>query len=144
MSDPNSTTFTPMTWKLKLGEKLTCENGDIYVRRWYFETPWGSIRLHHWLHSDDDRAMHDHVWAFTTLILSGGYTDVSSSGQEYLARGQMARRLPSHKHTVVVDPEGCWSLLITGPKVRGWGFWRKGKWVKANKYFLEEGKHVCN
>lgn len=78
------------------------------------------------------------------LSFSGGYTDVSSSGQEYLARGQMARRLPSHKHTVVVDPEGCWSLLITGPKVRGWGFWRKGKWVKANKYFLEEGKHVCN
>lgn len=144
MSDPNSTPFTPMTWKLKLGEKLTCANGDVYVRRWYMETPWGSIRLHHWLHSDDDRAMHDHTWAFTTLILRGGYTDMSPSGREHLVAGQMATRLPRHKHTVVVDSGGCWSLLVTGPKIRAWGFWRKGKWVKANKYFLEEGKHICN
>lgn len=144
MPNPNSTPYTPMGWKLKLKEELHCASGDVYVRRWYIETPWGSIRLHHWLHSDDDRAFHDHTWRFTTLILRGGYTDVSPNGRERMTAGKIARRQPLHKHTVVVDKGGCWSLLITGPKVRGWGFWMGQKWKKANKYFLEEGKHVCD
>jgi hypothetical protein len=44
---------------------------------------------------------------------------------------------------VVVDPGGCWSLVLTGPKRRRWGFWVKDKFVKANKYFLSFGAHHC-
>jgi hypothetical protein len=33
-----------------------------YLIRWRVETPWFSVRLHHWLGPDDERAQHDHPW----------------------------------------------------------------------------------
>src|SRR6266481_8173762 len=49
-------------------EELKCATG-IYVHRWYFETPWFSIRLHHWLHSAHARYYpHPPLW-FATRIL---------------------------------------------------------------------------
>jgi hypothetical protein len=40
-------------------------------------------------------------------------------------------------------PGGCWTLLLTGPKVRRWGFWVSKKFKKSNKYFLGHGSHPC-
>jgi hypothetical protein len=53
--------------------------GD-YMRRWIFQTPWGTIHLHHILRSDGDRAFHDHPWNFTSILLSGGYTELRPTG----------------------------------------------------------------
>ncbi len=124
-------------------EELKCATG-VYVRRWYFETPWFSIRLHHWLHSDDARYFHDHTWWFATLILKGSYTDVSPSGEERLTIGKIAFRPALHRHYVKVDKGGCWSFLLTGPRIRRFGFWVGKKFKKSNKYFLEHGQHVCD
>ena len=115
-----------------------------YVVRWRIETPWGSIRLHHWLSHDDDRAMHDHPWDFLTFVLRGGYTDVSLDGDQYLKAPTMAYRKSTHQHTVFPDEKGAWTLVITGPKIRKWGFWINGKFVKMNKYFLTYGHHPCD
>ena len=129
-------------FKLKWREELKCATG-VYVRRWYLETPLFSMRLHHWLHSDDSRNFHDHPWWFITLVLKGEYTDCSPNGFERMGAGKIAFRPALHKHTVMVDNGGCWTLLLTGPKIRKWGFWVKNKFKKANKYFLEHGVHVC-
>lgn len=130
-------------YQIKWREQLHCQTG-VYVERWYIETPLGSLRLHHWIHSDDDRAFHDHPWWFVTLVLWGGYTDKTPSGGERMTLGRVRFRQALHKHTVKVDPGGAWTLLLTGPKSRKWGFWLGRKWKKSNKYFLEEGKHVCD
>jgi hypothetical protein len=37
--------------------------------------PWIGARVHTILSSDDDRALHDHPWAFVTIILRGGYVE---------------------------------------------------------------------
>jgi len=116
----------------------------VYIERWYFETPLGSIRLHHWLHSDDSRNFHDHPWWFITLVLRGGYTDVSPSGTTVMNVGKITFRPANHQHTVQVNKGGCWTVLLTGPKIRKWGFWVGKKFKKANKYFLEHGRHVCD
>lgn len=115
-----------------------------YVIRWRIETPIGSVRVHHWLGPDDDRAFHDHPWWFLTFVLRGGYTDVSPTGGEYLRAGCIRFRPALHQHTVVPDKGGAWTLLITGPKTRSWGFWLKGKFKKANKWFATYGHHPCN
>jgi hypothetical protein len=118
-----------------------------YLIRWFFETPWFSVRLHHWLHSDDARAFHDHPSWFITLVLAGSYTDVSPAGREPMRPGTIRFRLATHQHTVEVAPGGCWTLLLFGPHERYWGFWRRRgtqlRWVKSNRYFLEEGSHPC-
>lgn len=36
---------------------------------------------------------------------------------------------------------GCWTVLLTGPEKRVWGFWVNGKFRKRNKYFYEHGHH---
>jgi len=155
-------------WCRKLGN-ATCP----YLIRWVFSTPFGSIRLHHWIASDDKRATHDHGWWFWTLVLSGGYTDVSDEGHERMTRGRLRFRPAEHQHTVEVDKGGCWTLVLTGPEFRFWGFWvrynhepantgpsprckhcglNEGYWKtfvckrrfkKANKYFIEHGHHPC-
>lgn len=115
-----------------------------YVIRWRIETPIGSVRLHHWLAPDDDRAPHDHPWAFTTFVLKGGYTDHSPAGDEHLRAPAVRHRAATHQHTVFPDEGGCWTVIVTGPKIRKWGFWVKGKFVKMNKYFYEYGHHPCD
>jgi hypothetical protein len=128
---------------VKFGERLglpTCP----YVVRWRVETPWGSVRVHHWLAPDDDRAPHDHPWGFRTFVLKGGYVDRSPDGDEYLRAPATRYRPATHQHTVFPDPGGCWTIIVTGPKVRNWGFWVKGKFVKMNKYFLTYGHHPCD
>jgi hypothetical protein len=115
-----------------------------YVIRWMIETPLGSLRVHHWLGPDDDRAFHDHPWWFLTFVVKGGYTDKCPHWVEHLRAPAIRRRAAHHKHTVVPDEDGAWTVMVTGPKVRVWGFWKDGKFVKANKWFLTRGHHPCS
>lgn len=133
----------PNFWRLKLGEALECSTG-VYLKRWYLETPFFSLRLHHWLSSDDSRNLHDHPWNFITIVLWNSYLDVVENGSEEVKLLRPKYRNASHKHRVVVSPSGCWSLLLTSGRYRRWGFWIKDKFMKANKYFLTFGSHPCN
>lgn len=112
----------------------------------------GSIRLHHWLRSDDKRFKHDHPADFITLVLRGGYTDLANGEGRYpiapercgvcrghpgtvcdvcgnglrnerMRPGMIRRRAAEHAHTVAVDPGGCWTLVYFFPYKRAWGFW---------------------
>lgn len=115
-----------------------------YVIRWMVETPLGSLRLHHWLAPDDDRAFHDHPWWFLTFVLKGGYNDMSPDGCERLRAPAVRFRRAHHRHTVRPYIDGAWTVIITGPKERLWGFWLGDKFVKANKWFLTRGHHPCS
>lgn len=59
-----------VAWRQELGDP-ECP----YLIRWHIDLRLFSVRLHHWVRSDDKRAMHDHSWWFLTLVLAGGYTD---------------------------------------------------------------------
>lgn len=56
---------------------------ETYMRRYILKHPWGSIRLHHILRSDDLRALHDHPFNFWTLLLYGGIHGVLTRQNEY-------------------------------------------------------------
>lgn len=140
---PGTNSPLPRKWSIAWKQGLPCED-DIYVRRWVLETPWFSLRLHHWLHSDDQRALHDHPYAFVTCILRGGYTDVTFAGEQKMTPGMIVYRPATHAHYVRLDRGECWTLLFTSPIIRRWGFWMNGRWRKANKYFLSYGHHQCD
>lgn len=114
-----------------------------YVIRWRIEVPCGSLRLHHWLGPDDGRAFHDHPWWFLTLVLRGSYTDRSPAGDDELGTGSVRLRRAVYRHTVVPGPHGAWTLVLTGRRIRSWGFWPGGRFRKANKWFAEAGHHPC-
>ena len=82
--------------------------------------------------SDEPQALHDHPWWFASLVLSGSYIEHSSCGRRRRRRGSVALRASSFRHRIElpVGPEGrprvCRTLVVTGPRVRGWGFWCGG------------------
>ena len=136
----------PPVLKIKFREKLGLPECP-YVIRWRIETPLGSVRLHHWLGPDDDRAFHDHPWWFITVVFKGGYTDHNPAGSDHVRAPAIRFRRALHQHTVVPDPGGAWTVLLTGRQVRDWGFWwhwpAGSKFIKANKWFLSRGHHPC-
>jgi len=112
------------------------------MHRWVLDFGVFAIRLHRWFSSDDARAFHDHPWWFLTLVLWGGYTDVSPEGRDALGVGSVRFRPAHHKHTVEIS-RPTWTLLVTGPPARRWGFWIDGKLRKRDKYFATHGHHPC-
>lgn len=114
-----------------------------YLVRWGIDCGLFTIRLHHWLASDDQRFLHDHPWWFLTLVLWGSYQDISADGVDRLRFGSIRFRRAKHRHSVKVPKRGCWTLLLTGRERRVWGFWVNGRFRKRNKYFYEYGHHPC-
>jgi hypothetical protein len=114
-----------------------------YVIRWRLELFGYSVRVHHWLSNDDPRAFHDHPWWFLTFVVKGGYKDVSPEGKDCLRPGSIRYRPALHQHIVYPNTGGCWTILITGRPLRKFGFWKDGKFTKANKWFLSYGHHPC-
>jgi hypothetical protein len=152
--------------RLLWAQELPTKDGTPYLRRWVLDLGFGSLRLHHWLCSDDDRAPHDHPYWMVTCILKGGYHDVQwqlvrvffgdeDHGERWVPLWKH-RKAPSirfwpaeHTHHVHVDEGGCWSLCITGRQSRIWGFWQmRGdgvrRWVRSSRYFRRVGHHVCD
>lgn len=97
------------------------------------------LYLHHFCRSDYDRALHNHPWWFVSILLKGDY-------YEYLNNEHvMHRTAPSvvfrgleRSHRIelpvyldndyAVREKPCWTLFITGPPVRPWGFFCKDGW----------------
>ncbi|HEX7324322.1 MAG TPA: hypothetical protein VF292_03070 [Rhodanobacteraceae bacterium] len=112
---------------------------DPYLQRWWLvpRNRVFNVYLHHFRHSDDDRALHDHPWAFCSVLLSGGYreiTPIGKSGTQQLIswrdEGSVAFCPATHTHRVeLIDNRACWTLFITGPRVRNWGFHCPHGWV---------------
>lgn len=96
-----------------------------YMFRWWIipRNRWFNIYLHHIVRDDDDRALHDHPWVNISIVLKGGYLEVMPGVAKWRAPGSVVFRRPKSAHRLVVGPGGsCWSLFITGPRVREWGF----------------------
>jgi hypothetical protein len=109
-----------------------------YLTRWTlsgkrFEGLGRALFLHHFHRSDADE-MHDHPWPFTSVILAGGYYEVTPARgwangvgptqRRWYGPGRVITRPAKWIHRVEI-PAGrdAWTLIIRGRKERGWGFW---------------------
>lgn len=112
-----------------------------YLLRWFLipRNRLFNVYLHKFVRDDDDRALHDHPWWFISIMLRGMYTEVVAHDDEGNGRGfvraapSIAFRTATHRHRVVLETrEGksvpCWTVVITGPRVREWGFWCPQGW----------------
>jgi len=100
-----------------------------YLLRWYLipRNRVFNVYLHRFLRSDDDRALHDHPWPNVSLLLAGAYTEhtIRAGGinvRTVLAAGDLKLRGPRSAHRVELHAGTCWTLFVTGPRVREWGF----------------------
>jgi hypothetical protein len=105
-----------------------------YLRRWWVvpRNDVFNVYLHQLLRSDDDRALHDHPWDNTSVILKGRYIEVLPNGDRPTRReGYVVHRQAAELHRLVLPDylTECWSLFITGPWLRSWGFQCGERWV---------------
>lgn len=115
-----------------------------------------NVYLHQFLRSDDDRALHDHPWLFNlSWILEGAYIEFSNGPSRWLMQGQIKIRFGRAPHRVQLlpadngDPPLCpvWTLFITGPVVREWGFLCPKGWVHWKDFTANNGATIgkgCN
>lgn len=116
-----------------------------YMRRWILRTPWGTLRVHNILRDDTGTDPHDHPFDFTSLIVKGGYTETRCLGPDVRGRlrfswpcryaaGAVVRRLAKDLHILTDVSPGTWTLVVTGPLVREWGFLTPTGWVDWKTY----------
>lgn len=105
---------------------------DPYLLRWYIlpRNPLFNVYLHKFMRDDDDRAMHDHPWPSVSLLLRGRYVEQTAAGRKEYRAGSVVCRPARYTHRVEL-PGGvpCWTLFITGPRVREWGFHCPKGWI---------------
>ena len=115
---------------------LIATDGEPYLERWIL---WlgGSLRMHRFLASDEDRAVHDHPWWFVTVPFSA-YAEFVQSGEGELRR--LVRPFRPHfrgarfRHRVELQRYPTWTLVLTGAKSRDWGFWNKETFVHSDDW----------
>lgn len=116
---------------------------DPYLHRWHLvprNDHAGNCYLHHFLRSDDDRALHDHPWDSVSFVLSGHYDEVLRDGDAPIRRGvgDVICRTAADLHRIVLPEDqrarGVWTLFVTGPKVRDWGFACEKGWVPWQEF----------
>lgn len=97
---------------------------DPYIRRWWVipRNRWFNVYLHHFLRSDDDRALHDHPFCNVSRLLTGSYLEHTPDGVFKRRAGDLVFRLGSALHRIELVDGPCWSLFVTGPRYRQWGF----------------------
>ena len=127
-----------------------------YLLRWFLipRNPVFNVYVHKFLRSDDDRAHHDHPWLFNaSWLLEGEYVEHTITGggvlvQTHRQAGDVKFRLGKAPHRLeLIGIEGdppdvpfvvavpCWTLFITGPRVRQWGFYCADRgWVHWKKF----------
>lgn len=100
------------------------------VRYWLRrDRPEGSIYLHCIHKSDDDRALHDHPWPSTSIILQGTLREILPDGSKLLSPGCISSRSAEQAHRLEVVAGPVWTLFITGAVEREWGFHCPNGWV---------------
>ena len=115
---------------------------------------FANVYLHKFMRSDDDRALHDHPWYWCSIVLKGGYwehrPDKLINAQSWRRAGTVAFRPPEALHRVELERDTrypytddyynrisekpCWTLFITGPKRREWGFQCRKAWVPWQEF----------
>lgn len=109
-------------------------DGSPYLVRYHvLWTPFFRVKLHHILRSDEDRELHDHPWAFTSVILWRGYVEVEPHRTRRVLPGSVVRHKATDSHRLILD-HPAWTLVFVGGIRRTWGFQTEDGWVDHEKY----------
>jgi hypothetical protein len=116
-------------------DNIIGDPADPYMHRWHVvpRNEWCNVYLHKIMRSDDDRALHDHPWNNSTLVLEGGYFEHLKDGyKEWRGPGWQGSRTAETLHRLELDPTRspyALTLFTTSPKLREWGFACPKGWV---------------
>lgn len=123
------------------------EKENPYLKRWYVipRNPVFNVYLHQILRSDDPRALHDHSYWNVSFIIKGGYWEVrpgpepDSLATYWRGPGTVIARLAKSPHRLeVMRDKPAWTIFITGPRFREWGFHCPKGWRHWSEFAKNE------
>lgn len=101
-----------------------------YMLRWYVipRNRWLNVYLHHVRRDDEDRALHDHPWTSISICLDGVVGEVyktktGAEARRIVVKGDLVYRSSKLAHRLWLPEGPAWTLFMTGPRIREWGFW---------------------
>lgn len=125
-----------------------------YLHRWWVwpRNRWCNLYLHNMVR-DDDPILHDHMYWSVSLCLSGHLLEWLNPDPRHMAAprhltrnnrygpiisraataGSVVLRSPRLAHQLCVVEE-AWTLFLTGPRIRDWGFWCPQGWRLWSDY----------
>lgn len=150
-------------WLIQRAQRTPYIHLDGYMNRWWLVpyNKWGfAARIHQILRSDTDRHYHDHPWAYISIVLRGGYweltprlretawgLDIVGERRRWRGPGSVAFRSAKSWHKLQlptwtrlnntgceIENVPCWTLFITFPKTQSWGFLVEGTKVLWRDY----------
>lgn len=112
----------------------------LYLRRWklFPRNKIFNIYLHQILLSDE-RVYHDHRYASLSFVLKGQMIESTHPDRHRVVKPWRVYYRSStllHFLTLFGEPP-VWTLFITGPELKDWGFMTKQGWVESQKYLRE-------
>jgi len=115
--------------------------GDRYLMRWHIipRNRLCNVYLHRYTGSDKNRDLHDHPWGSVSFLLSGELVEESPMPHGFLLWRKIRRFLPVFRraklaHRIVLLRGPAWTLFITGPAWRRWGFLTPDGWTDHATY----------
>ena len=105
--------------------------------------PWFGLYVH-WFQTSDDDCLHDHPWPYLTIILRGGYWEVTPgpgrdratvSRCRWYGPGSVRVRPARWLHRITIDPaHKPVTLVLRGRVGRAWGFKTRAGWISWRAY----------
>jgi hypothetical protein len=125
--------------KLFLIREIISKKGELHFQRYrLLATPFLNIYVHRLCKSDREKHMHDHPWSFITLILWRGYMEYMESYPEGISRKWLHivyhKAEEVHKFKLLDETKSTWTLVITGPRRREWGYKVGSDWFDNQTY----------
>lgn len=135
-------------------------DGEPYLVRWHVipRNREANVYLHLQVASDPERPLHDHPWANTSVILSGGYLERMFCASPRSWADAESARLYARKKGDVIFRDADWphrlflpkgtpytlTLFSTGPNIRDWGFWTQQGWRRNTELVenLPDGRSI--
>lgn len=135
----------PETRRLELGvapdvdglahDRILDDDGRPYLERYHLvQTRDRCVRFHRWIGSDDQRALHDHPYGSSSLVLAGTLIEHTDDGDQLLETGTLVVRDSTTPHALELVTLEAWTLFSTGPVRRRWGFHTADGWQHWTEY----------
>jgi hypothetical protein len=142
---------------MRYGHLMTLRrhDGAVYLKRWGISTQLFGVYLHRMDAPDPGFDLHDHPWAFASIVLAGGYTEERAATRDApvyagycerfatVKRGYEVRRrrftvkvlrLDECHRVTALDGATCWTLVVRGPARRRWGFYLPAGYMDERTY----------
>jgi hypothetical protein len=126
-------------WKEPLG-LLECP----YLYRWSLILFGYSVRLHHWIKSDDRRFFHDHSCDIISMVIKGYYYNVMMGDTNNIVKYRVnawkpMRMKATQRHYLDIPKGGAWTIILCGRPYKKWGFYVNGHMWRPLRYFHKYG-----